>query len=103
MPRDHRLDGQAFTCGNSRYHTDTEAGLPHGEGQAGGSVFAEPLLETNGYTLWLEYVRAKDGAKVFWLMWYNPAGEPTIPMSGVMSADEVAVMTGRLTRFAEIR
>ena len=103
MGRRHRLEDQAFTCANSRFQTNTRKPFPHGEGVAGGSVFEKPLAKTEqGDSLWLEHVLAKDGAEAFWLMWYDQDGNPTIPLSGVMSADEVREMSSRLARFMEL-
>jgi hypothetical protein len=99
-----RLSGKPFTCSNRRFHTNTCEGKPHGAGQEKGSVFDEPLLSSEGYTLWLEHVLDRaEGRKTFWLMWYDPDGSPTIPLSGVFSHDQIREMTSRLASFIEVR
>lgn len=99
------IDGQAFTCRNRRFQTDINnlSSYPHGQGHALGSVFAEPLVNNGGYTLWLEHVEDyKRGDKMFWLMWYNVKGVPTIPASGVFDRIDVRKMVGQLSSFIEV-
>jgi len=59
-------------------------------------VFREPLIEA-GDTLWLEHVLDKSAREppCYWLMWYDASGIPAIPMSSVLSRDDIANM-GRL-------
>lgn len=107
MSARNRLEGQAFTCSNRRFYTNTAKGKRHGRGRAAGSVFGQPLVSSNGYTLWLEHVieRVKgraQGKETFWLMWYDPDGSPTIPMSGVISVDQVKEMASRLSTFIDL-
>lgn len=103
MARKDRLDGQPFTCSNTRFETRTDKGEPHGPGNATGSVFGEAIIPGDGYTLWLEHVRDKSGGSdMFWMMWYDPEGTPTIPMSGVFSKDQLREMVSRLARFVEV-
>lgn len=99
-----RLEGKEFTCSNKRFHTDITKGERHGLRKARGSVFPQPLVSSDsGYTLWLEYVvDKKEKGETFWLMWYDPNGSPTIPMSSVISADKIREMTSRLAGFIEI-
>jgi hypothetical protein len=103
MAKKDRIDDQPFTCHNDRFQTDTEKGKPHGKAQAGGSVFPGPLVPGDYYTLWLEFVRDKKGGPdTLWLMWYDGEGTPTIPMSGVISADQIKQMTAKLTDFIKL-
>jgi hypothetical protein len=98
MAKKDRIDDQPFTCHNARFQTDTEKGKPHGKGQASGSVFPEPLVPGECYSLWLEFVRdIKGGPEAFWLMWYDGEGTPTISVSGVIYADQIKQMTAKLT------
>ena len=102
MGKDHRIEGKPFTCQNAHFETDTSKGERHHRAEAKGSVFTTPLV-SSGYTLWLEYVRDKKGGPdVFWLMWYDAEGVPTIPMSGIMSLEQVRSMTARLSDFIAI-
>jgi hypothetical protein len=67
-----------------------------------GSVFLEPLVRGD-YTLWLEHVsNRKAGPDTFWLMWYDGEGTPKIPMSGVISADQIKLMTAKLSEFIKL-
>ena len=103
MAEKDRLNGIPFTCSNRRFHTNADKGKPHGSGQTRGSVFDLPLVSSNGYTLWLEYVIDKTNAsETFWLMWYDSAGSPTIPLSSVISADQMKDMTSRLADFIKL-
>jgi hypothetical protein len=105
MGQDHRINqnGQRlnFTCANRRFQTDISPGsFPHGTGNAPGSVFNNPLVNHSGYTLWLEHVvDTTDGSKTYWLMWYDPHGKPTIPLSGVMEKSEIQEMSRQLASF----
>lgn len=100
---------EPFTCENRRFQTDTTKGKPHGKDangakRADGSVFDGPLFDNGVASLWLEHVHdthQPDGS-FYWLMWYDARGNPTIPLSGVMSADDVREMAGLLTRFMEL-
>jgi hypothetical protein len=60
-----------------------------------GSIFDEALLRaSNNQSLWLEYVTDKQGnSETFWLMWYDAEGDPSIPMSGVVSLDQIKEMS----------
>lgn len=103
MAEKDQLNGIPFTYSNRRFHTNTEKGKPHGSGEARGSVFDLPLVSSNGYTLWLEYVIDKTIASAtFWLMWHDSVGSPTITLSGVISADQVKDMTSRLMDFIKL-
>ncbi|MCF8354994.1 MAG: hypothetical protein K9H48_11120 [Melioribacteraceae bacterium] len=63
-------------------------------------MFEEPLIDSNDHTLWLEYVIDKDGNDdIYWLMWYNSEGCPTIPMSAVFNTDDLGNMIKQLTKF----
>lgn len=96
-PKD-RCDGQPFTCCNRGYGTDTKRGKPHGRGRAKGSVLPKPVLKNdNGTTLWLEHVTGKrEGPGLFWLMWYDRAGTPTISGSGVFDAEGLETIKHQL-------
>lgn len=55
-------------------------------------------------SLWLEYVRNKKGGQnTYWLMWYDDEGTPKLPMSGVISENELKTMTSRLTEFINLQ
>jgi hypothetical protein len=100
-----RLNGIAYTCRNRRYQTNIgrNGSHPHGAGQAMGSVFPHWLVNHNGYSLWLEHVfEPTTGAEWFWLMWYDPNGDPTIPLSGVFDAADIQEMVGRLASFIQV-
>lgn len=103
MAHKHRLNGQAFTCSNYRFDTKTNAGKPHGAGQASGSVFDTALVtHPGGYSLWLEHVTDKQGGPdVFWLMWYDQNGDPTIPASGVLDLQQLRDVAKGLIDYAE--
>ncbi len=90
MARKNRIDDRPFTCRNARFETIE-------------SVFSEPLIPGENYTLWLERVRdRKGGSDKFWLMWYDEEGTPTIPLSGVISADEMREMVAKLADFIRL-
>ncbi len=96
-----RLNVQAYTCANRRYRTNTDKGHPHGTGQAKGSVFPQALVNT-GYSLWLEHVTGAEGEEVFWLMWYDGQGSPTIPMSGVFDGPDIQTISRGLASFIQV-
>jgi hypothetical protein len=103
MAAQHRLNGQAYTCKNVRFWTDTSKGKPHGPGQASGSVFDQPLVSGGGFSLWREHVVDRDGGwEPFWLMWYDANGDPTIPLSGVFDRDQLREMVSRLASFIQV-
>ncbi len=91
-----------FTSGNARFHTDTDRGHPHGIDQAKGSYFPDPVkLNSDGYSLWLEYVSDNLGPggwspTPLWLMWYDPEGNPTIAHSATFDISMVRDVVGRL-------
>jgi hypothetical protein len=104
MAEKHRLEGQQFTCSNHGFQTNTAKGERHGPRKAAGSVFGQPLVSSNGYTLWLEHVtEKKTGKETFWLMWYDPKGSPTIPASSVISEDQVEELKRRLSTFIDLK
>jgi hypothetical protein len=89
-----------FTCENRRYQTNVDKGFEHGPGNPRGSVFDTAVFENDGYSLWLEHViEPKTGEEVFWLMWYDPSGNPTIRASGVFNRDDFKQIVGKLTEF----
>ena len=66
------------------------------------SVFPTALANT-GYSLWLEHVTDKlYGQGTYWLMWYDPHGNPTIPLSGVLNAPDIQEMTRQLASFLQV-
>jgi hypothetical protein len=79
-------------------------GKTHGRAKAKGSVFVRALLTaSNNHSLWLEYVTDKKGdSETFWLMWYDPEGSPVIPMSGVISIDQIKEMSRQLAGFIKL-
>ena len=98
------LNGIPFTCENRRFATNTTMGFPHGAGRALGSVIADPLISAasnGGYSLWIEYLTDAHETMTtndcFWLMWYDAAGRPTIPASGVFDKKGLAEMIAALT------
>jgi hypothetical protein len=104
VARDHRIldpngNRQDFTCANSQYRTDISKGEPHGTGRARGSVFDSPLVNHGGWSLWLEHVVASGGSETYWLMWYDPKGVPTIPLSGVLDKADIQEMSRQLASF----
>jgi len=106
MAYDHRIIDATgrripYSCENRSYRTHMTKGNPHGEiAPTGGSVFEAPLVNHAGHTLWLEHVEEiSSGAELYWLMWYQPSGVPTIPMSGVFDRAELGQMIGQLASF----
>jgi hypothetical protein len=90
----------SYTCKNRRFWTDTRMGYAHGKCATLGSVFAGPLARNDsGYSLWLEHVTNLDGDPFYWLMWYDPEGCPTIPLSGIMDRNHIADMSRQLAGF----
>lgn len=97
------INGQPYTCRNARFQTDVTRGKPHGAAPACGSVFDAPLVNNGGYSLWLEYVEDhKNGGSMFWLMWYDGQGSPTIPASGVFDDGQLRTMNGQLSSFIQV-
>ncbi|MGD0992539.1 MAG: hypothetical protein ABR998_08715 [Gemmatimonadales bacterium] len=96
--KDHRIvapNGSRlpFSCSNSAYRTNVSAGDRHGRSKTLGSVFAKPLVSAHGYTLWLEHVlESKTGEQLYWLMWYDRLGKPTVPMSSVFGKSDLRKM-----------
>jgi hypothetical protein len=104
--RDHRIerDGMRldYTCENARFRTNIDMGETHAGYQSRGSVFREPLvLNEDDYSLWLEHVsdRRNPDERYYWLMWCDPSGHPTIPMSGILSREHIANMQRLLASF----
>ena len=62
-----------YTCRTDRFETDIGRGMAHGSSSnVRGSVFAAPLDEYNGHSLWLEHVKGKDeDGDLYWLMRYR--------------------------------
>ncbi len=89
-----------FTCGNSKFSTDTNKGAAHGIETAKGSALTDPLAEHGGYTLWLEHVvdHGRPDNELYWLMWYLN-GIPKIPMSGVLSKEDLCRMSEKIRTF----
>ena len=84
-----------FTCENRQFKTNIGRGHPHGTGQPRGSVYEEPLLISNGWSLWLEHVvNVNDDSNVLWLMWYD-GEKPAIPMSGIFGLGDFEQMLSR--------
>ena len=90
-----------FSCENRAFRTNVNKGETHGAyATTRGSVFKEPLIEGNGWTLWLEHVEEiSSGNECYWFMWYQPNGEPTIPLSGVFGRKDLANMQRMLADF----
>jgi hypothetical protein len=90
-----------YTCENWAFKTNVSKGHAHGTfSQALGSVFDRPLISADGYSLWLEHVVEKaNQQEVYWLMWYDRDGVPTIPLSGVFTKDNLQEMVSLLAGF----
>jgi hypothetical protein len=89
-----------FSCENYSYRTNIEQGHPHSPVTTRGSVAQGPLVQGDtGYTLWLEHVTDKrdPGAELYWLMWYDTEGKPTVTMSSVFGPEQLEQMRGRLS------
>jgi hypothetical protein len=106
MAQDHRIVGPdeariAFSCENRRFMTNITKGEPHSPYSSTlGNVLDTPLIDYGDYSLWLEHVTEKEsGEEIYWLMWYDEQGCPTIPLSGVFGRGDLETMVGRLTRF----
>ncbi len=100
MAAHNRLNDTPYTCRNSRFWTDITKGFRHGSNPVRGSVFDGPLVASDGYSLWLEYVVDRDGGwEPFWLMWYDADGSPTIPMSGAFDQSQMREMVAKLASF----
>lgn len=99
-------DNDQFTCSNSRFETDVGRGYPHGTNKAKGSVFPSQIAgEDGGFTLWLEHVRDKKnngGADIYWLMWYDGRGKPTIPLSGILTSDDIQEIGARFIKMVGV-
>lgn len=104
MSRDHRvvIEGRQvpFSCENRRFRTNLGAGEPHSPfSDSRGSAIAGPLVLHDGYSLWLEHVEEiESGVNLYWLMWYDNNGVPTIPLSGVFDETELKRMTTLLSK-----
>ena len=106
MAKDHRIiQGGvplSYSCQNYGYKTDT-TGRPHGSHSTTlGSVTGQPLVQTyEGATLWLEHVEEvkNPSQKCYCLMWYDPHGIPTIPLSGVFDKSELGQLAQQLMQF----
>jgi hypothetical protein len=105
MAIDHRMADEAgnrleHTCQNRRFRTDIEQGFSRGVRGTRGSVFKKPLIDRDGYSLWLEHVEETEtGNKYYWLMWYDQDGKPTIPLSGIFDKDELVEMAKNFASF----
>jgi hypothetical protein len=79
-----KVQGQAFTCGNSRFATDTSK-----------SRFL--VVNDGNYSLWVEHV-SEYGApsQLYWLMWYDKAGNPALVESAIFASKDFAIIR-RLT------
>ncbi|MEW6711051.1 MAG: hypothetical protein AB1403_14585 [Candidatus Riflebacteria bacterium] len=104
MGKDFRVkDGlgnyQPFSCGNSRFKTDINKGFPHAPSKTKGSVFKTPLVR-NGHSLWLEHVEEiGGGSDLYWLMWYDSSGNPTVSMSSIFNRAQLSEMIKGLANF----
>lgn len=81
-----------FTCENNQFKTDINKGNKHRENHNYlGSVTKEPLYADDENSIWLEHAVNVNNPEdtCYWFMWYNYEGFPTIPLSAVMSIDEI--------------
>lgn len=108
MARDHRIQTPAgdrlnFSCQNAKFQTGIGRGHPHRPSATLGSVIEGPLIGRPGnYSLWLEHVASTDdpgATDIYWLMWYDPRGLPTIPLSGVFNREQLGEMVRQLINF----
>ena len=92
---------QAFSCANSRFHTDTATRFSHAPHTTMGSVLPAPLIvNSDGESLWLEHVvDMKYGSRTLWFMWYDKQGSPKLDMSGVFDVANLSEMTASLAAF----
>lgn len=102
---DHRIQDNGrrrnYTCENRRFRTNLAMNQERDQPRAPGSVFREPLVDHDGYSLWLEHViEIATGDRYYWLMWYDANGWPTIPLSGILDRNDIATMASLLTSFA---
>ena len=100
--RDEKGNFQNFTCRNAKFSTNTSKGAAHGKAHAKGNALAGPLVEHDGYTLWLEHVidHENPSNERYWLMWYQD-GIPKIPMSGVLSKEVLCTMGEQIRSLCE--
>jgi len=88
-----------YTCENRRFQTNIDKGFAHGRGNAKGSVLENALFsdDKNGYSMWLEHVIEKETDwEVYWLMWYDKHGTPTIPASSIFSKDDLLTFINKI-------
>lgn len=92
-------DQLRYTCKNARFKTDIHQGFAHAPySVTRGSVLERPLVESAEATLWLEHVKEIGGpADLFWLMWYDAGGIPTIPLTAVFGCEALKEMIRRLS------
>lgn len=91
-----------FSCGNKRFWTNIGKGFPHGASSTRGSALKDPVIpanESGGYSLWLEHVVDANEEELYWLMWYDENGKPTISMSAIFNKEELAAMLKQLVSF----
>jgi len=106
MAYDHRIIDMTgnrinYSCENRRYRTNLRKGFPHNpSSQTLGNVIEHPLVNSGGYSLWLEHVFEIDTTEeMYWLMWYDASGKPTIPLSGVFDKNDLGQMVFQLSKF----
>jgi hypothetical protein len=88
-----------FTCSNKRFETNQKKGFPHGQGQAGGSVFQDALYGAGGDSLWLEHVYDKaEENECYWLMWYDEHGNAKLGAGTVFNKKDLKEMAARLIK-----
>ena len=90
-----------YSCENKRFRTNVNIGRRHGAALTRGSVTGDALIGSGGYTLWLEHVEeiGDPQAEWYWLMWYDPSGVPTVPLSSVFTRAQLADMVRELMQF----
>jgi hypothetical protein len=104
VAKDHRITHAGlkldFSCTNACFRTNVKKGQAHGSCPTKGSVFGGPLVHqaNGGFSLWLEHVEnIESGDEMYWLMWYDAKGFPTMPMSGVFDRDDIKKMVALLS------
>jgi len=90
IPKDNNGTKLDFTCENHGYKTDITMGSNKGRKGSPGSALRSSLVEhTDGRSLWLEYVKGKVAnnkkEQLFWFIWYDKDGKPTMNGGTVFS------------------
>lgn len=87
-----------YTCTNNNFQTNINLGFHHGTNNTRGSVLNTPLHIDNECSLWIEHVtdHSNPRKRLYWLMWYNANGTPTINTSAIFDKNEVKALINNL-------